>query len=155
MAKLINQHLKLYKTLKKLDFFSRLTKSVLWPLANLATFRHFKPNEFLIVENNETVGIFIIVKGSVLVFKTLDDGQEFILTELTTGQIIGENSIFDKSITTASVRALEEVECIFISGWDFNTQIHAYPQMGLQLLTILAERIRIIHDRIKSDLIIS
>lgn len=49
--------------------------------------------------------------------------------------------------TSISVIVLEEVDCIFISERDFTSQIHAYPEIGLQLLPILAARLRIMHAR--------
>lgn len=149
MDRSINQQLELFNFMKELNFFNMLDKNALWPLANLAVFRHFKSGEILISENSEPVGIFIIINGKVKVFKTLADGREFEITELGTKQILGEISAIDTIKTTASVRALEDVDCVHISEWDFITQLHAYPEIALQLLPVLAERLRIMHERIK------
>ncbi len=135
--------------MKELDLFKMLSKNALWPLVNLAILRHFEPNELIISENSDPTGIFVVYKGTVQVFKTLQDGSEFVITQLEPGQIIGEISVIDKLKTTASVKALEKVECIFISEWDFTTQIHAYPDIGLQLLPVLTHRIRIMYEKIK------
>lgn len=126
-----------------------LNKNALWPLVNLASLRHYAPNEIIIAEGDNPVGIFILRKGKVQVFKTLQDNKELPITTLDIGEIIGEISVIDKLKTTASVRAIDEVECIFISEWDFTTQIHAYPEIGLQLLPILASRIRIMYEKIQ------
>lgn len=134
--------------MKKLEFFSMLDKNALWPLASIATLRNYLPQELIITEGSDPVGIFILQKGSVQVFTTMKDGTEFIVTELSPGQIIGEISVIDKLKTTASVRALEPVKCIFISEWDFTTQIHSYPEIALQLLPVLAARIRIMYGKI-------
>ncbi|ARG97977.1 Crp/Fnr family transcriptional regulator [Legionella micdadei] len=147
MEKDIAENLELFNFLKKLEFFSKLSKNALWPLVDLATIRNYSPNEIIINEGDNPVGIFILRKGTVQVFKTLDDGKELIITTLSPGQIIGEISVIDKLKTTASVRALDSVECVFISEWDFTTQIHAYPEIALELLPILAARIRIMHEK--------
>ncbi|KTD39417.1 cyclic nucleotide-binding protein [Legionella nautarum] len=149
MEKTIAENLEIYGFLKKLDFFSMLNKNALWPLVNLATFRNYAPNDIIISEGDNPVGIFILRKGQVQVFKTLHDNKELPITTLDVGEIIGEISVIDKLKTTASVRAIDEVECIFISEWDFTTQIHAYPEIGLQLLPILASRIRIMYEKIQ------
>ncbi|KTD55821.1 cyclic nucleotide-binding protein [Legionella santicrucis] len=145
----ISENLELYNFMKELDLFKMLSKNALWPLVNLAILRHFEPNELIISENSDPTGIFVVYKGTVQVFKTLQDGSEFVITQLEPGQIIGEISVIDKLKTTASVKALEKVECIFISEWDFTTQIHAYPDIGLQLLPVLTHRIRIMYEKIK------
>jgi CRP/FNR family cyclic AMP-dependent transcriptional regulator len=149
MSKAIDKQLEIYNYMRKLDFFSSLDKNALWPLANLTTLQHYQPGEILIKEHDKPSGIFIILKGKVEVLRTLEQNREFIITELGPGQILGEISVIDKLPTTASVRALEEVDCIFISAWDFNAQIHAYPEIGLQLLPVLTGRLRIMHEKIK------
>jgi CRP/FNR family cyclic AMP-dependent transcriptional regulator len=149
MEKTIAENLEIFGFLKKLDFFSMLNKNALWPLVDLASLRHYAPNEIIITEGDNPVGIFILRKGKVQVFKTLHDNKELPITTLAIGEIIGEISVIDKLKTTASVRAIDEVECIFISEWDFTTQIHAYPEIGLQLLPILASRIRIMYEKIQ------
>lgn len=151
MSSSIVENLELFNFMKELEFFNMLNKNALWPLADLATLRHFNPGDVLIHENSDPVGIFIVKKGSVQVYKTLNDGGEFIITELMPGQIIGEISVIDKLKTTASVRALDDVDCIFISASDFTAQIHAYPEIGLQLLPVLAARLRIMHERVSHE----
>jgi CRP-like cAMP-binding protein len=79
----------------------------------------------------------------------LQDGREVVIAELQPGEIIGEIAVIDKLKTTASVRALDEVDCVFISEWDFTSEIHAHPEIGLQLLLVLVERIRIMHKALK------
>lgn len=151
MTNSIIDNLELFNFMKDLEFFNMLDKNALWPLADLAIVRNFKPGEVLIHENSDPAGIFIIKTGKVQVYKTLKDGGEFLIADLMPGQIIGEISVIDKLKTTASVRALEDVDCIFISVSDFTTQIHAYPQIGLQLLPILTARLRIMHERISHE----
>lgn len=148
MANSIVETLELFNFMKDLEFFNMLNKNALWPLADLAILRNFKRGDVLIHENSDPVGIFILKKGNVQIFKTLKDGSEFLIAELMPGQIIGEISVIDKLKTTASVRALEDVDCIYISASDFTSQIHAYPEIGLQLLPVLAARLRIMHERI-------
>lgn len=142
MEKSITETLDLHNMLKKITIFSMLNKNTLWPLANLARLCSFKPGEVIINDNSPPIGIFIIQKGSVQIYKTGNDGSEFGIAELMSGQIIGEMSVLDKSNTSASVRALEEVECIFISEWDFTTQMHTFPEFGTPLILMLNEYIR-------------
>lgn len=148
MENFTEENLKKFNFMKKLEFFKMLNKNALWPLASIATLRNYSPDEILIAEGSDPVGIFILEKGTVQVFKTMKDGSEFNVTELGAGQIIGEIAVIDKLKTTASVRAIEPIECIFISEWDFNTQIHSYPEIALQLLPVLASRIRIMYGKL-------
>lgn len=151
MTDSIGENIELFNFMKNLEFFNMLNKNALWPLTNLATIRHFKAGELLISEHSDPVGIFIIKAGKVKVFKTTNDGSEFFIAELLPGQILGEISVIDKLKTTASVMALEDMDCIFISEEDFTAQLHAYPEIGVELLPILAKRLRIMHERIANE----
>lgn len=151
MTNSIVENLELFNFMKDLEFFNMLNKHALWPLSSLATLRRFKSGELLINEDSEPVGIFILTEGKVKVYKTRKDGSEFLITELKKGEIIGEISVIDKFKTTASVIAMEDVVCIFISERDFTNQIHAYPEIGLQLLPILTARLRIMHARLSHE----
>ncbi len=128
MEKSVAEKIELLSFMKKMDFFSMLSEKALWPLVNVVTLLSFKKGELLITENTDPAGIYMIQKGTVEIFKTLQDGGEPVITELKSGHILGEVSSIDKMKTTASVRAIEEVDCLFISEWDFTTQMHAYPE---------------------------
>lgn len=145
----VQEHLDVYAFLKQSSFFSMLSKNALWPLACLAQLRRFSPMEIIIDEGVDPVGIFILKKGTVEIFKQLGPDKTLTLTQLTAGDIIGEISVIDKLKTTASVRAIDEVEAVFISEWDFTTQMHAYPEIGLQLLPVLAHRLRIVYEKMR------
>ncbi len=43
---------------------------------------------------------------------------------------------------TATVRALDEVECLGIDRWVFLSQLEQQPQVGIKLLQVLAQRLR-------------
>src|SRR5689334_5858645 len=121
MEQTMDEKMEAYNYMRKLDFFDKLSKDTIWPLANVAVKRHFGANELLIKDNSEPVGIFVLQKGKVQVFKTTEDGSEITLAELNPGHMFGEISVMDRLNTTASVRTMEECDCFFISEWDFNT----------------------------------
>lgn len=148
MEKSMDENIELFNFMRKVEFFSMMDKNALWPLTTVSQLRKFKPGELIIKENSEPEGIFIIKKGKVEVFKTLKDNKKLFLSELQPGQIVGEISVIDKRNTISSVRALDEVDCVFISEWDFTTQLHAYPEIGLQLLPVLTARIRVLSELI-------
>lgn len=147
MADSANNNIELFNFMKNIDFFSTLSRNSLWPLSNLAAMRHFKSGELLICEKSDPIGIFIIKTGKVKIYKTVENGSELMIAELLPGQLFGEISTLDKLKTTASARALEDVDCIFISEKDFSAQIRAYPEIGLELLPVLVKLLRSNHAK--------
>jgi CRP/FNR family cyclic AMP-dependent transcriptional regulator len=72
-----------------------------------------------------------------------------LIEKLGPGEILGEISGIDKLKTTASVQAIEPVDCLFLSEWDFTVQMDAYPPIALGLLKVLVQRFRLLYEKIK------
>jgi CRP/FNR family transcriptional regulator, cyclic AMP receptor protein len=130
------------KLLSKHSLFSHLSAAAIYRLMELAQIKKFLPGELILKEGEAGLGCFIIIKGNVEVIRSLGAPQERRLAKLGEGEIIGEISVIDEQPHSASVRAVEDTECIMIERWDFRAQMQAYPQIALQLLPILAKRLR-------------
>ncbi|WP_419420843.1 cyclic nucleotide-binding domain-containing protein [Legionella sp. D16C41] len=129
------------KILQSSSLFSKLSKSILWRIAGLTTKQFFAPDEYLIKQNDIGDGCFIISKGKVEIFYELN-GKKIKLNEAGPGEILGELAIIDNLPRSASVVALEPTEALVISEWDFKAQLQAYPEIALQLLPLIAQRLR-------------
>lgn len=128
--------------LSNLSLFSRLSPPALYRLAELAQLHVFHAGEIIIAEGHPGVGCYIILSGRVQVIKAYNTPRSKGIAELTSGEIIGEMSVIDDKPHSASVIATEETQCILIERWDFKAQIQAYPEIAVQLLPILAGRLR-------------
>lgn len=122
--------------------FSHLSPPAIYRLAELAQIHTFHPGDLIIQEGNAGIGCFIISAGKVQVIKGMESASPRIIAELGEGEIIGEMAVIDEQPHSASVRALEETHCIMIERWDFKAQMQAYPEIALQLLPVLAKRLR-------------
>ncbi len=94
--------------LKKIVFFQDFDDHELKQL--LAVSRWLKvPADTLIIKENTFEKIFyILVKGSVSVFITVDHGQTIELTQLTTGDTFGEMALVSETRRTAGVKTTQE-----------------------------------------------
>ncbi len=126
----------------KHSLFSHLSPAAIYRLVELAQIQTFLPGEFILQEGEVGVGCFIITKGLVEVIKSIQTPGQRLLAKLGSGEIVGEMAIIDDQPHSASVRAVEETHCIMIERWDFKAQMQAYPEIALQLLPILAKRLR-------------
>lgn len=129
------------------SLFSHLSPAAIYRLVELAQIRQFGPGELILEEGQISSGCFIILSGRVEVIKSFNSNRQRILATLGQGEIVGEMSVIDEQPHSATVRTLEETQCIMIERWDFKAQMQAYPEIALQLLPILAKRLRTILDR--------
>lgn len=138
MQQFQKETLEIYNSLARVTFFKGLSKQSLWLVADLAMIVIFRKDEVIIREETPPRGVFVISKGSALAFKEPDKK----IAMLKEGDVLGEIAVIDNGNTTLSVKALEDTECIFISTWDFQAQVRSHPQLALDLLEVLAGRIR-------------
>jgi CRP/FNR family transcriptional regulator, cyclic AMP receptor protein len=132
----------LTKLISHSSIFSHLSRDGIYRLAELAKKKTFHKGDILIQQGKTGMGFFIIVSGTVEVIRGLDTPNPLIVSNLGPGEIIGELSVIDQLPHLATVRASEETECLMIEQWDFKAQLQAYPEIALQLLPVLAKRLR-------------
>lgn len=121
-------------------------------IQNVAFFKGMKPAEvfdFLakakqtVIKNGQVVfnqgdeddpAMFIIVKGSVEIVKTLPDGKREIVGTLDSGQCFGEMALADKQPRSATATAKADTVVLAFTG-DF---LSAFPQIAFRLYENLA-----------------
>lgn len=122
--------------------FSHLSRSAIYRLVALAQIKTFQAGELILQEGKISPGCFIILTGEVEVIKEFKTVKSKKIAILGKGEILGEMAMIDDQPHSATVRALQETQCIMIERWDFKAQMQAYPEIALQLLPILAKRLR-------------
>jgi CRP/FNR family transcriptional regulator, cyclic AMP receptor protein len=130
------------KLIANSPLFSHLSRAGIYRLAELAQKKTYHKGDIIIEEGKSGMGFFIIISGKVEVIKGANTPKPVVVAELGDGEIVGEMSVIDELPHSATVRALEETECVIIEQWDFKAQLQAYPEIALQLLPVLARRLR-------------
>lgn len=138
--------MEIYETLKEFPLFKDLDRCALWSIAGLAQIKKFTKDEILIHEGEKGKGCYFITSGKVEILKAQPDGTQRKVVTLGVGEIVGEISIIDDEPTTATAKVLEPVDCLFIGEWDFKAQMQASPEIALQLVRILAKRLRALYE---------
>ncbi len=96
--------------------------------------------------------LFIILEGKVKIVRRASDGRENVLSVMGPSDQFGELSIFDPGPRTATATALTDVSLAKMSRAALLPWIDAHPEIGVQLLQVLARRLRRTNDTV-ADLI--
>ena len=104
--------------------------------------KRFAPDEVLFWEGEDCAGIFLIVQGSVKIFRTSPSGREVMLAIQEAPSTVAELPLFDGGPYPASVRAVEPVVCLFINKDDFQQVCRQYPEVALKILAVVGRRLR-------------
>lgn len=128
--------------LSAITLFAGLTEAEVQVLAQRAVERRFAPDEMLFWEGEACTGMFLIVQGSVKIFRTSASGREVMLAIETAPSSVAELPLFDGGPYPASVRAMEPVTALFINKQDFQQVCRQYPDVALKVLAVVGHRLR-------------
>ena len=122
--------------------FEGLTEDQLNSLSPFTYRKKFGPGELIVEEGHTGNGLYVIVSGNVEVIKGLETEQQQIVNKLGAGEFFGEMALLGEWPRTATVRAVDNVECLGIDRWVFLAQLGRQPKVGIRMLHILAQRLR-------------
>ena len=128
--------------LSRIPLFAGLSEPEIQALSQRAVERRYAHEEMLFWEGEPCAGIFLLIEGSVKIFKTSVGGREMMLALETAPSTVAELPLFDGGLYPASVRAVEPVAALFINKSDFQQVCRQYPDVALKVLAVVGRRLR-------------
>jgi CRP-like cAMP-binding protein len=105
--------------LASLEPFRELTRDDIARLARATVPRSYQSGQAIVREGELGVSFFVVSEGKVEVVGGLGSGHEVVFATLVAGGYFGEMALFDNQVLTASVRAVEDSECLVLTKWDY------------------------------------
>jgi CRP/FNR family transcriptional regulator len=136
--------------LSEIPLFAALSESEMQGLAQHAVERRFAADEMLFWEGEECAGIFLIVHGTVKIFRTSPGGREVMLSIESAPATVAELPLFDGGPYPASVRAVEPVVAFFVDKGRFQQVCRQYPDVALKVLAVVGKRLRLLVGLVES-----
>ncbi len=128
--------------LGRIWLFEGLTEDQLNSLSPFTYRKNFGPGEVIVEEGHTGNGLYLVVSGNVEAIKGLGTEQQKVVNNLGAGEVFGEMALLGEWPRTATVRAVDNVECLGIDRWVFLAQLERQPQVGIKMLHILAQKLR-------------
>lgn len=137
-------------SLSQISLFSGLSEQAIAAIEHRMSMRSFPKNSILISEGDRSSTLYFILSGRVKVYVSDDNGREFILNTLDTGDYFGELGILDDENRTATVMALEPVSFKILQKKDFDSLRKEFPEIDQALILNLVRRVRQLTDNVKT-----
>jgi CRP-like cAMP-binding protein len=128
--------------LKNVGFLAGLKKKDLKGLVEFCLKRSYKKGETLVNQGDPGLGLYIIIAGKVEIIKKTASGSELKVAIHGPGDFFGEMAVLDDAPRSASVIALEDTECLFLTAEDFKARLKSHPEIALEILPIVVNRFR-------------
>ncbi len=93
--------------------------------------------------------MYLVQKGRIEISLITDEGKKIVLNQIGTGHSFGEIAMVDKSPRTASAIAIESSAVIPITSAIFLDTVQRCPQIAMNLLELMCERIRWVSDSVE------
>jgi len=132
------------------SLFTGLGERQLEKIWRLSVEQTFKKNEMILFEDEPDTRLFIIVKGIVKLTRITEEGREFIFSFLGEGDFFGELSLLDDEIRSTNAVAIKDSTIISFQRSDYVKIFRQFPQITLNLLREMTQRLRERDRMIKS-----
>ncbi|HXJ23952.1 MAG TPA: Crp/Fnr family transcriptional regulator [Polyangia bacterium] len=130
--------------LRMIPLFRGLDAPALKALAGLARQRRCGPGEDIVQQDTAADAVYLIVRGRASVSTIGRNGEPLVIREIGAGEIIGEVSLLDGGLRSATVKALTKTDLVGIDRAPFVQLIGDRPAIALSLLGVLATRLRLL-----------
>lgn len=137
-------------SLMYVPIFSDLPEEIIEKIAAIGIRKTFEKDSLILVEEESGSALFVIISGKVKVARTSTDGREVILSILGESDFFGEMAILDGLTRSASVIAMEESKLFIIQRDDFLSLLKDHPEVSINLLQELTQRLRTADMKIKA-----
>jgi|SRR5579871_1111413 len=118
-------------------------------LADKMELLRFGPGEAVFNFGDPGDALFIVRRGEVEIFVENDQGEKIVLEVSRPGAVFGEISLLDNGPRTAWVTALSDAEVLRLDRQHFEEYVRQYPPAALNLLSVVAGRLRKSDDVIR------
>jgi CRP-like cAMP-binding protein len=120
----------------------QLDEAEITALTEIVIFRSLGKGEHLFWEGQAASGFFVLLTGSVRVYKASAEGKEVTLHQIRPGQMFAEAAIFTEGGFPANCMALADSEVAFFPKDRFIRLLTESPQISLKMIAGLAGFVR-------------
>ncbi len=139
------------RRLKEVFLFREWSEEDLATVIRHARLRRHKRGDLLFLQGDACGYLYVLLSGAVQMFRTLPDGREITLHELSSGAVVACAALFLDRSYPASARVLSrEAELLTLEGSPFLRLLAERPDLARKLIAALAGRITDLADRIES-----
>ena len=130
------------EALKNAPMFAELGNSDLKRLAKLMAEMQFAAGSVVIKEGDQAAGLFVVSSGKLEAVRGGSAGHAQALATYRPGDFFGEMALLEGFPRSATVRAIEDSECLVMTRGDFMAELKNHPNLAVGMLPALVRRLR-------------
>jgi CRP-like cAMP-binding protein len=121
-------------------------------VGDLMTVRRFEAGTTILRQGSSAVALYLLLDGRVEVSREPEEGgRPVTLATLEPGDVFGEMAVLDDATRSSSVTAMTPARCALLSRWELLQELRRHPELAIELVRVLARRIRQMDERLASS----
>ncbi len=133
--------------LKKMSLFENLGQQQLNKVVSIGKTIHVKKGVIVIQEEDVGTTVFLIISGSVKIYKTKSDGKISVMKVAKTGEMFAEVILFERPNYPASAESCEDCTLFTINKQDF-LNLLCDQSFNYDFITSLMRRFRYLTNQL-------
>jgi CRP-like cAMP-binding protein len=139
--------MKIIDILENIDFFKGVSKKSRQALADICISKSLKKNELLFSEGDAGQSLYILVTGSIRIFKSAPNGRDTIIKVAQPGELFAEVVLFERETYPATAAALKTSTVYVLPKRRFHALLDA-PDFRNDFILMLMKKQRYLADRL-------
>lgn len=125
-----------------------LRPSVIERVRGMTRTLYYPKGEIIFQEGEKAFGLYIVCTGKVKLAKHAPHGKTQILKLLGPGELLGEETMFDRDVYASYARTLEDSTLHFIEREPLLELLRRHPEVALRFIRKLAQEIKGFQDKL-------
>lgn len=136
--------------LRSIALFSELSIDELRKISSFSKIKNFKKNEIIFNEDDFYLGFYILLKGTVKIFKLSPRGKESVLHIIQPLNAFADIPLFDGGNYPVNAVAVEESIALLIPKDKFLALLKSDSDMSLKMLSGFAKRLKSLINQVEN-----
>jgi CRP/FNR family transcriptional regulator len=141
--------LKTNQTLRDIPLFSELSIEHLRKISSFSKIKSFKKHNRIFNEEDYYLGFYILLKGTVKVYKISSKGKESVVHIVKPLNAFADIPLFEGGNYPVSAEAIDECLTLFIPKEKFLELISKEPEISLKMLAGFAKRLKALINQLE------
>ena len=141
--------------IRTVSCFSKLNDEQLEKLKKISVIKKFKAKEILFYEGDAPIYLYVLLQGTLKVYKTNHKGQQIFLHQFYPGGLVAELANFENIPYPATAEFMSNSEVLRIDYKALEHDFFKNPEISFEIIKSLIAKHKILIDVIQKEVILT
>jgi HEAT repeat protein len=134
--------------LRQIPLFAELSLEQLEAVNQFAVEKVYLPDEVIVKEGDPGGELYLLIEGTVRVFKYHGMPNEAELGTMSALSYFGEMAVLDDATRSATIVASDQLRLLAVDGANIKELILEMPELSFEIFRVLTRRVRVAEERL-------